>query len=83
MPVKPISGLGSGYLRDTPVSMIDDRRRTFGQGDFPLYIVGLSGFGAGSATPIDDAWAETHESRAIVAATVPNSCLAVTIDKAT
>jgi sialate O-acetylesterase len=29
---------------------------------------------------VDDAWAETRESQALTAASVPNSCLAVTID---
>src|SRR5271157_2867204 len=35
----------------------------------------------GMLTPVDgDEWAETRESQAITAASVPNSCLAVTID---
>lgn len=70
---------GYQYRRLLPV-MIADWRRIFGQGDFPFYIVSLPAFGARSATPTDDAWAETRESQAMVAATVPNSCLAVTID---
>ena len=70
---------GYQYRKLLPVT-IADWRRTFGQGDFPFYIVSLPAFGARSATPIDDAWAETRESQAIAAATVPNSCLAVTID---
>ncbi len=70
---------GYQYRRLLPV-MIADWRRAFGQGDFPFYIVSLPAFGPRSATPTDDAWAETRESQAIAAATVPNSCLAVTID---
>ena len=53
----------------------------FGQGDFPFYIVSLPAFKQRSATPVDgDEWAETRESQALAAASVRNSCLAVTID---
>ena len=55
-------------------------RRLFGQGDFPFYVVLLPAFGARSAMPTDDGWADIRESQSIVAATVPQSCLAVTID---
>ncbi len=62
-------------------AMIADWRNLFGQGDFPFYIVSLPRFKQRSATPVDgDEWAETRESQAITAASVPNSCLAVTID---
>ncbi len=41
----------------------------------------LPAFTKRSPVPVDgDDWAETRESQAIAAATVPNSCLAVTID---
>ena len=70
---------GFQYRKILPVT-IADWRKLFGQGDFPFYIVSLPAFGHRSATPIDDAWAETRESQAIVAAEVRNSCLAVTID---
>ena len=70
---------GYQYRKLLPV-MIADWRKLFEQGDFPFYIVSLPAFGQRSSTPIDDAWAATRESQAIVAATVPNSCLAVTID---
>jgi sialate O-acetylesterase len=73
------SDRGFQYRKILPV-MISDWRNLFQQGDFPFYIVSLPGFGHRSPTPIDDAWAETRESQAIVAAEVPNSCLAVTID---
>lgn len=74
------SDRGFQYRKILPV-MIGDWRRLFGQGDFSFYIVSLPAFKARSATPVDgDEWAETRESQAITAATVPNSCLAVTID---
>ena len=62
-------------------AMIADWRNLFAQGDIPFYIVSLPRFKQRSATPVDgDEWAETRESQAIAAASVPNSCLAVTID---
>lgn len=71
---------GYQYRKILPV-MIADWRELFGQGDFPFYIVGLPAFKHRSATPVDgDEWTETRESQAITAATVPNTCLAVTID---
>ena len=70
---------GYQYRKILP-AMIADWRKLFGQGDFPFYIVSLPAFKPRSAVPTEDAWAETRESQAIVAATVPNSCLAVTID---
>ncbi len=70
---------GYHYRKLLP-AMIADWRRLFAQGDFPFYIVSLPAFKHRSATPVDDAWAETRESQAFAAASVPNSCLAVTID---
>jgi sialate O-acetylesterase len=70
---------GYEYRRLLP-AVIASWRRLFGQGDFPFYLVQLPAFGARSATPTDDGWADIRESQAIVAATVPRSCLAVTID---
>jgi len=70
---------GFQYRRILP-AMIADWRKLFAQGDFPFYIVSLPTFRQRSATPIDDTWAETRESQAITAASVPNSCLAVIID---
>ena len=66
--------------RNVMPAMIADWRKLFGQGGFPFYIVGLPAFEHRSPTPIDDQWAETRESQAITAATVPNTCIAVTID---
>jgi sialate O-acetylesterase len=70
---------GFQYRKILP-AMIADWRKLFGQGDFPFYIVGLPAFRHRSETPIDDTWAETRESQALAAASVSNSCLAVTID---
>jgi sialate O-acetylesterase len=71
---------GYQYRKILP-AMIADWRRLFGQGDFPFYIVSLPAFKPRSATPVEgDQWAETRESQALTAASVPNSCLAVTID---
>ena len=71
---------GFQYRRILP-AMIADWRSLFGQGDFPFYIVSLPAFTKRSAVPVDgDDWTETRESQAIAAATVPNSCVAVTID---
>jgi sialate O-acetylesterase len=62
-------------------AMISDWRRLFGQEDFPFYIVGLPFYMQHSPTPVDgDEWAELRESQAITAATVPNTCLATTVD---
>jgi len=71
---------GFQYRKLLP-AMIADWRGLFGQGDFPFYIAGLPGFKLRSATPVDgDEWAELREAQALTAASVPNACLAVTID---
>jgi sialate O-acetylesterase len=70
---------GYEYRKVLP-TMIADWRSAFGQGNFPFYIVSLPSYKERRATPTDDAWAETRESQAITVATVPNTCLAVTID---
>ena len=71
---------GFEYRKLLP-AMIADWRSLFGQGDFPFYIVSLPAFNKRSLVPVDgDEWTETRESQAITAATVPNTCLAVTID---
>ncbi len=61
--------------------MIGDWRRLFGQGDFPFYIVSLPAFMHRQDQPSGPAgWAQIREAQAIVARTVKNSGLAVTID---
>ncbi len=61
-------------------AMIADWRKLFGQGDFPFYIAGLPFYKHRSDVPIDDSWAEAREAQALTVKTVPNACLAVTID---
>lgn len=62
-------------------AMIADWRKVFGQGDFPFYIVSLPAFMQHQEQPPDGGgWADIRESQAIVARTVKNSALAVTID---
>lgn len=92
VPIAPLSITGAiwyqgaqnsprGYeYRKLLPAVIASWRRLFGQGDFPFYIVQLPAHGPRSPTPTDDGWADIRESQAIVAATVPNSCLAVTTD---
>lgn len=92
VPIAPLSITGAiwyqgeqnsprGYeYRKLLPAVIASWRRLFGQGDFPFYIVQLPAFGARSAMPTDDGWADIRESQSIVAATVPHSCLAVTTD---
>jgi sialate O-acetylesterase len=71
---------GYEYRKLLP-AMIADWRSLFAQGDFPFYIVSLPAFKHRSAEPVDgDEWAETRESQSIAAATVPNSCVAISID---
>jgi sialate O-acetylesterase len=71
---------GYQYRKLLP-AMVADWRKLFGQGDFPFYIVGLPAFKPRSAVPVTgDEWTETRESQVIAAATIPNSCLAETID---
>jgi sialate O-acetylesterase len=70
---------GYQYRKILP-AMIADWRKLFDQGDFPFYIVSLPAFMKRSPTPVDTEWADLRESQAIAAETVPNSCLAVTID---
>jgi sialate O-acetylesterase len=73
------SDRGYQYRKLLPV-MIADWRRLFAQGDVPFYIVSLPAFMQRSPTPVDAEWAELRESQALTAASVPNLCLAVTID---
>ena len=61
-------------------AMIGDWRKLFGQGDFPFYIVSLPAFMHRKETPGDDSWAEMREAQNIAAKSVPNSCVAITVD---
>ena len=91
-PIAPISITGAlwyqaeqnsprGYeYRKLLPAMIADWRNLFRQGNFPFYIVSLPAFDQHSSAPTDDGWADIRESLAITAETVPDSCLAVSID---
>jgi sialate O-acetylesterase len=72
-------GRGYQYRRLLP-ALIEDWRKSFGQGDFPFYIVSLANWQPRRDKPGDDNWSELREAQAMTAATVPNSGLAVTID---
>ena len=61
-------------------AMIADWRKTFGQGDFPFYIVSLAAFMQHRDQPGDDAWAELREAQSFTARTVTHSGLALAID---
>lgn len=61
-------------------AMIADWRATWGQGDFPFYIVQLANWQAVKPEPGDDDWAELREAQSMTAATVRNCGIAVTID---
>ncbi len=67
------------YRRLLP-AMIGDWRKLFGQGDFPFYIVSLPAYHHRSDVPVDSSWAEIREAMALTAGSVPNSCVAITID---
>jgi sialate O-acetylesterase len=69
----------SQYRRLLP-ALITDWRATFGQGDFPFYIVSLAAFMQHRNVPGDDSWAELREAQALTARRVPNSGLALAID---
>jgi sialate O-acetylesterase len=61
-------------------AMIADWRKLFGQGDFPFYIVSLPAYMQRRDVPGNDSWAEMREAQAFVARSVPNSCVATTVD---
>lgn len=67
------------YRRLLP-ALIADWRRTFGQGEFPFYIVGLPAFNARRTTPGPDGWTEIREAQDETAREVPNAAIAVTVD---
>jgi sialate O-acetylesterase len=61
-------------------AMIADWRKTFQEPNMPFIVVQLPAYLPHSDTPIDDDWSNLRESQLVVAQTVPNTCLAVTID---
>lgn len=58
--------------RHVLAGMIGSWRDTFGQGDFPFFIVELAPFTAIVSEPIDQEWAVVRESMQWVASNVPN-----------
>jgi len=73
------SDRGYQYRKILPV-MIQDWRNLFQQPDLPFYVAGLPAFQPRQPAPTDDGWADLRESQALTVASVPHSCLAVTID---
>ena len=73
------SGRGYQYRKILPV-MIKDWRNLFQQPHLPFYVAGLPAFQARQADPTDDGWADLRESQALTVTSVPDTCLAVTID---
>lgn len=73
------AGHATQYRRLLP-AMIADWRKSFGQGDFPFYIVSLAAYMERKSAPGDDAWAELREAQDFAANTVTSSGLAVAID---
>ncbi|GAB4239926.1 MAG: sialate O-acetylesterase [Acidobacteriota bacterium] len=61
-------------------ALISDWRELWGLGDFPFGIVQLANYLQIAEEPQESAWAELRESQALVAKTLPNVGLAVTID---
>jgi sialate O-acetylesterase len=73
------TGRAAEYRKLLP-GMISDWRKAFDQGDFPFYIVSLAAYTEHKDTPGDDSWAQLRAAQDVVAKTVTNSELAVTID---
>ena len=75
------SNAGRAYQYRTLLpAMINDWRKTWGQGDFPFYIVQLANFMAKTDQPVDSDWAELREAQSIAAEAVKNGGLATAVD---
>ena len=72
---------GRPQYRKVLTQMIADWRSLFGVGDFPFYIVQLAGFGPIPDVSGESGWAVTRESQQQVSQSVPNTGLAVAIDR--
>ena len=66
--------------RELMALMIGDWRQSFGQGDFPFYIVQLANYMERKTEPTDTAWAALREAQYLVTTTVKNTGIAVAID---
>jgi sialate O-acetylesterase len=62
------------------LTLIQDWRTHFGEGNFPFYIVQLANYQATNAEPRNHPWAELREAQAMTANNMPNSGLALAID---
>jgi sialate O-acetylesterase len=72
-------GRAEQYKRLLP-AMIADWRQSFGQGDFPFFIVQLANYAERHDQPADDPWPELREAQTYTAEHVRNAGLAVAID---
>ena len=72
-------GRAEQYSRLLP-AMITDWRTTFGQGDFPFFVVQLANFGRQNDVPSESGWAELRESQVTATTRVKNAGFAVTVD---
>jgi sialate O-acetylesterase len=70
----------AGQYHDLLSLMIADWRRSFGQGDFPFYIVQLANFMARKPEPGESNWAALREAQYLTTTTVKNTGLATIID---
>ena len=66
--------------RELMALMIGDWRTSFGQGDFPFYVVQLANYMKRSDQPTDTAWAALREAQYLITKTVKNTGMSVTID---
>jgi sialate O-acetylesterase len=60
------------HYRHVLAAMVQDWRKTFGQGDFPFLIVELAPFMKIADQPVDQEWAVVRESQQWVARHLPN-----------
>jgi sialate O-acetylesterase len=72
-------GRAAQYERLLP-AMIEDWRETWGEPNFPFFIVQLANYSTRHQEPADDPWPELREAQTFTANHVKNAGLAVTID---
>ncbi|HEX3134143.1 MAG TPA: sialate O-acetylesterase [Planctomycetota bacterium] len=66
--------------RELMALLIGDWRQSFGQGDFPFYVVQLANYMKRSDQPTDTAWAALREAQYLITTTMKNTGMSVTID---
>jgi sialate O-acetylesterase len=75
------SNAGRAYQYRTLLpAMIKNWRDTFGQGDFPFYLVQIAPYEAIVKEPSDSVWAEIRDAQLYVSQNVPKTALIVTTD---